>query len=357
MRNTMLLRIQPVAILVAAFSFLPGISHAELSSDASTAITQRRLGDSLPEDVSGTSPVGATAPIVVFEASRDDMQVVARYANIFDTYRYEIKLAGPIDSEADSAAPADLDGLANSATVEFSVAGVFGEPRYDDSVRSEHKNIWKAASDKLGHKFPDTNTLYNVVYLEQLKDVDRTMYNALYKRYMVTIQPFSVPVFGVSGKMGQKNFEYLDRDSLEKASQDEVSYSFSAYGGLLTRSDWMLLAGYRREKSYKAGDEATILTPIGENGASLSTTASLGQPTVKKSDIVYAEARKYFGRFGVNPRVSHLFDDDVTGVECGFYFTPNEDGLLIGGVAAGWRSDTDEFVASVMIGSTLRYLD
>ena len=72
--------------------------------------------------------------------------------------------------------------------------------------------------------------------------------------------------------------------------------------------------------------------------------------------VAYGEYRRFFKHIGLSPRVSRGFEDNVTGIDVPVYFLKDNGGFT-GGVRLGWRSDTHDISASVMVGMQLRLLD
>ena len=86
----------------------------------------------------------------------------------------------------------------------------------------------------------------------------------------------------------------------------------------------------------------------------------MGGPTEQDKKIGFFEVRKFFGKVAFNPKISLDFegneeeDEDVTlGLDLPVYFLQNKDGQFVGGLRAGWRSDTKEVSVALFVGSAL----
>lgn len=331
-----------------------------LGSIALAVEVSDKLGKTDYEDVGNSSAIVAPGGNVAFEADRDKKVFKARYARSVDNFLLDVLLQAPIDDEEKQIITSDLDGLANNTSINAKITNFWGEPIRTKEIVDKEAAIFKQAATLLGEEFPKLGVVYDHDYIERLKAKGLSEYSDLKRQYDEVVDEqlsINVPFIGLSGTVGQKKYSYTDPISAVSDDSSETNYSLAAHTGVLTSNDYLLLLGYRFEKFYQGGKEQEFCTPIEGSLNTTCTNTALTEPKQIEANIAYGEMRKFFWNVAINPKISYNLDDSITGLECGFYFIPNKDGLLVGGVKTGWNSEDDEFTAALVLGVPFRFFD
>ena len=333
------------------------VSFYHNTANASSLIEDKL---STQQDTGNSSNISASGGNVAFEASQEQKTIKARYVKSINDFTIDFLLEAPFDTDNEQIITADLDGLNDNTSFSGKMTYFWGEPAWAEEQQKKNHAIFKQAAERLGEEYPKIGIDYDETYLEKLKNIDIPLYEQLsskFDRLTDEVLGFNLPFIGAVGKIGQKKYQYTDPLTAESNEASETNYSLSGYAGFLTKSDYLLLAGYRFEKYYKGGKEVDFCYPYDGGNNLLCKNTSLTPIKQIETNIIYGEVRKYFGNFGVNPKISYDMDNDITGVECGFYFIPDTNGLLVGGVKVGWNSEDDDFVASLVLGVPFRFFD
>lgn len=164
-------------------------------------------------------------------------------------------------------------------------------------------------------------------------------------------------IYGVEATYAaEKEYGFITTESLTRQSEKHDGVSLGAELGWLPYRWGIFFVGlsYRFEEGYKAQPEQDICTPFGEDLGALSCSKmAVGAPSKNKKQIASIELRRYFraGSLAVNPRFSYEFENDVSAVRLPIYFLKDGKGTLNGGLAAGWRSDTEDYTLSLFVGT------
>ena len=215
-----------------------------------------------------------------------------------------ITVSGPLDNKDNTTEPATLDGLSNAFALKI------GYAQYHDVITLAPE---KGILDEDSLRVPSTW------------------------------------FWGVSASIGRKEFEYIDFDGFDKATQTERPWSASAFLGIDWRS-WVYTARLRVQESYKDQESATQCRPIAGSTNLDCLSGPPGPPAKEDRRQFSVEVRsRIFKRVGVAPSINHDFELDVTGVDFPVYLWQNEKGQLTGGIRAGWRDDTKDTQYSIFI--------
>jgi hypothetical protein len=127
-----------------------------------------------------------------------------------------------------------------------------------------------------------------------------------------------------------------------------------AWSYLAASSLWSF--GYSHEKIYKAADKTQICSPLGTTGSTTCSENSIGEPSRDTAEIAFFEIRHltFDGKFAFAPRLEFDFKKSVWAGRLPFYFIPNKDGQLTGGLALGY-TDSDKFGASVFVSKAFSF--
>lgn len=212
-----------------------------------------------------------------------------------------IEISSPLDKSDNITDITTLDGLANAVTLKISYA------RYIDS-------IWR-----------------NPPGSEEVLDTSRYF-------------------FGGSATIGREDFDYVDFDAFDDASENEEPWSVTAFFGGDVGS-WTITAEVKLEESFEDQDSITRCRSIMDSMDLDCMTGSPGPPTEKDSRQASVEFRKLLpGGIGLAPTITRDFEKDVTAVNVPvFLWQDPSSGQLTGGIRAGWRDDTDNFEVGLFI--------
>lgn len=144
--------------------------------------------------------------------------------------------------------------------------------------------------------------------------------------------------------------EFLDGATLKAESQTHIPFTLSGtFGGFVGQTLFTLNARY--ERRFEDGVDVQICTPAGVGTAESCKTSPLGEPESGFNTVITGQARRFFSQnVGLNLRASYRMDDEAWSVEAPFYFIPDGDGALIGGIVPGWSSEEDEFTIHLFVG-------
>ena len=294
-------------------------------------------------------PVRATVPspqpIFTVEASAGDAQGTASIGWLYGDFVLDGRISGPINKSTGETLFADLDGLRNQAAIDVGV----------------HYLIWNPA-DPAPLLIPACQQLAGILKVP-LQSIDCTLstLRAHEREHGISLVPAIDPgnavLFGGRYKVSHKDFDYLDRTTLVGGSESHTNWSVALGTAVITRNNWLLGGGYRREQRFVPGaDPVELCVPLSQTVATTCSEAVLGAPVEVKVNQVYGEVRKFLGPIAVSPRVSRDLTRDITGIEVPVYFLRNSDGGFTGGVRVGWRSDKKALTVVGFVGQVLGLL-
>ncbi|HEU4557691.1 MAG TPA: hypothetical protein VFS20_07565, partial [Longimicrobium sp.] len=144
--------------------------------------------------------------------------------------------------------------------------------------------------------------------------------------------------------------DFVNETTLEAGAQRLLPFTVSGtFGGFLGAT--LLTLNGRYEQRFEDGDEVEICSPVGVGTAERCETAHLGEPESASSTVITGQARRFLSTStAVNPRLVYRLDDKTWSMEVPFYFIPNGDGALIGGIVPGWSSEDDKFTIRLFVG-------
>jgi len=257
------------------------------------------------------------------------------------------KVSGPISKSASETKLATLNGLTDQAKVSVSLHWMYPRPE----TRFFNANVFRDALIKQARiEHPGKDASSGVV-LDELSSAGQTQVLAdigLGK---------GIWLFGAEGTYSApQTFNFVIPETLGSAHERHDGYSVAAsFGWLPLRptGQYYIGATYTRVQKFEAPDSQQICVPFGVGAALTCSDVVVGGPEKKVKNVGQLETRMYFygGQLAINPRLSHDFAKGITGVELPIYFLKDATGVLNGGLALGWRSDTREYTVSAFVGS------
>jgi len=226
-----------------------------------------------------------------------------RFTKNEDDHVFLVNLSGPFDESNSEATLGNLDGLASTASAELGYQKLFD--------RFEQHRIW-------------------------------------------SVTP--------SLRVGQKSYKFADDANLANdKKQDKIAFSAALAGSLFFDGPGFLsngaLAGLRvkYEKSYKAGPDMQICTPLATSGATTCRTTGAKAPEESKGTIVQGQIAVIPVKgIGVSLLLSRDIKNDITGIELPVYLASDEKtGLLTGGIKLSWESEKKETKAVLFLSHPL----
>lgn len=292
------------------------------------------------------------------------------------TANWDLTFAAPFDSKSDALLDlATLDGLASgvNATFKYSfgrTGGVDVRASLSENARKgfllanarracakdadrkpEEKAKCRRTTLLTAHsrdgKFPEeADHLISAYFPDALQGRD-TVFKSAYS-YFVNFE----------GKVNYEDFDFIDPTDLSSESTEKFEYSAGISATYVTLGERQLgfTTGVKFQSDFKQADEGiNCLNDMGEISCVSGRPLA---PERKESLLGFSEFRYIFddvpgfGKMGIAPRLTHDFDEDVTGINLPVFLASGE-GNLSSGFQVGWRSDTDEIVAGFFIGTQL----
>jgi len=310
------------------------------------------VGRPLPTASALGAEINVVSSAATIEAGEENDAATIRFAKTLgrrSKTQISCEVSSPIDDGERDAELATLDGMAGTLTLNLNWSGAFWTPPSAGAAYQASLPICQDYAQHHNLAFDPNNDCESDLFGEDKAALAR-FHRAAFGTQLVYLT-------SIQFKAGRDTYEFNDPTSLE--SQEDTLYGFSgtAAFGLLTHSDNLWSAGFRAERSYKEQDKIDLCSPIPNSTTLVCESGRLGSPDREYEQVLYAEYRRFFHSIAINPRVSHGFHNDVTGVDVPVYFLKDADNGFTGGVRAGWRSDTDDLSVSVFVGAVLRLWD
>lgn len=123
--------------------------------------------------------------------------------------------------------------------------------------------------------------------------------------------------------------------------------------------DWLWNLGYSREKTYEAGSQTQICSPIGTTGSLSCGKAVVGAPELQDADLASAEIRWMFshGKYAISPRIEYDASDSEWGIRLPIYLARNSSNALTAGIALGYTTKEDDLGISLFVGKAFEFFD
>lgn len=281
-------------------------------------------------------------------------------------YRFALILSSPLNDD-DIAMPATLDGLANGTKLtlrvgRFELFPFVGEPdaRAQEiaDVAIANCRIRRAAEQASADEIRGCET-------EPISNIVRSDNRSRVREFHAMQIPRAPRDFGFEASVSRLDFEFIDPATLAAQSDRKVQWSVSGYYTHYFRQSRTALAfsvGY--ERAYEAADEE-IFCPANPNNVIIRCITASGAPPERNESLLLSfGVRHHFARGGllrhlaIAPTITYDAIDDVIGVDVPVYFLSNSEGMLTGGVRAGYRSDRDDrFSIGIFIGTSFGLVD
>lgn len=294
------------------------------------------------------APVGAfqaPIPTVTLEGTLGDKVAQARYAVTSKSVSFGMALEGPIDKGNATTVLADLDGLrgATKFIVDFDVT--IGRPTLPSPV--EMQTLLHSAATECGMTDGRLTPAGITLTLRTLP------VGPCRDRFLQSFDT-GTPVFlGARITVGREAFRYVDTVSLADRQLNEDVIGVRGTVGVLTKTNWLLYAEAGFDRSAKGGAGRDLCLPVDGN-ATLCRAVVWGGPKATTAGKVAFGARKAFNvDFGIAPRFSYDFSNDLGAVEVPLYLLKGSEGGLTGGVSVGMITRDGTPFVRVFVGPAL----
>ena len=312
---------------------------------------------------------------------------------------FKATLSAPLQSDNERTDFANQDGLANA------FKGTFGLTRvvtYDNAFGTAEDACSEGSSDTLAILRTSRDILYAdaslveevrntigenfeaymsdnsceaiVRLLEEAGDTTLRMrvpdaYRLLHKAKFLKSRQLSF--YGVEVALGYEEFEFLnpdkfaDMDAFQDSdldatrSADRLPWSAAVHYGQVHRNGWIWKGGFRYERRYTAASAVTRC-PVFEPGTTPveCLNGAPRQPEGEDAYIATFDVKKFLSLFdGKSQAVSFVssynFENDTVSFDLPVHLFADGDGRLTGGVRIGWRSDTDDPIFGIFVGTPL----
>jgi hypothetical protein len=273
----------------------------------------------------------------LLDASTDEKTATAVMGWKNGTSVYALTFKGPLNAKTKEAVPISLDGLNNGASVQFAANRLFWSgPDLDE--QAEIKEL-------CARVFPSAPCNYE----DMAPGADR-------RRMGELLHLNDIPWYlGVSGGVSVVTYKFLNTE-LKDDSQKKIDYSFAAQAGVFRPSLGFLIGtiGFQ-QTSAAGGDSVSVCRSLPETDATTCVDAVLKPPTQTRGALATAQIRrKLAGDVAIAPTLQYDIEKEVTAVIIPVYFLKDANGSPIGGIRAGWRSDTEAVVISLFVGAAFK---
>lgn len=291
-------------------------------------------------DPSVASAVSTPAPTAILEGTTASKTATARIGLQRGDFLLDAKLTGPLNDDTHEARPANLSGLASSATLSVGLGWLRWHPVAD---RRRMQRVCDAYARRSGQRADPCapSNLPEGYWRERLN-------NAV---------DYGTPVvLSVRGTIGRKSFSFIDTTTLARDRARRTFGSAGASVGVYSDAAGFFVLSYAYEVSYSAGEAVEVCQPLGSSGATRCEDQRLHGPVRDASSLLRFEYRRLLGEaLGLRPVVTYRTRSGIWGYELPLYFLRDQKGLT-GGVSLGWRSDTRETTVSAFVGEVLGLL-
>lgn len=274
----------------------------------------------------------------LLDASADEKTATAVIGWKDGSGGYALTFKSPLNAKAKEAVPISLEGLANGAGLQFAANNLFWRgPDLDEQAESDEicDRLFGASAPCSYIKMPPGKDRARYAEIQHLKDI-----------------PWYL---GVSGGVSVTTYKYREGTELKEASKKVTDYSLSAQGGLFRPSLGFVIGTLAYQQSSSGGESVSLCQPLAETNATTCTESVLKPPTETRGMLAsFQMRRKLKGDVAIAPTIQYDVQKDVTAVIVPVYFLKDAKGTPIGGVRAGWRSDTDAVVISLFVGAAFK---
>jgi hypothetical protein len=154
-------------------------------------------------------------------------------------------------------------------------------------------------------------------------------------------------------KYGVQDVTFYDESTLAKSVQRKEPWSVGIYLGWNPAQDdtSLFIVKIDHVKAVESKD-TSVRCPVSTGSATVQcVSGAFGTPDIKIGNLLTLEGRKAIGgQYGVSLALSHDFKTKRSAVEVPFYLLSSSEGVPVGGVKLGWRSDDKSIVLGVFVG-------
>ena len=157
-------------------------------------------------------------------------------------------------------------------------------------------------------------------------------------------------IWGGTGTVGHRNFEYLQTADQEKATASKTPWGASVFFAVIPpNTQTLLTVGFEYRDKYKDADAKTVCPAPGDATSVTCKTGPLGEPVEEKQRLASAEVRRLFAGRAASLKVAFDFEKDKWSADLPVYLVKSPAGALAGGIRFGWEEDKDP-VVGVFVG-------
>jgi hypothetical protein len=173
--------------------------------------------------------------------------------------------------------------------------------------------------------------------------------------------------YGFEGTIGWRDAEYTDAATFTSRSQSDVPWGFKGYFAFIRslETSWIFSAEYQNAPDDQ--DEG-VLCPAATAAPTLCLNGPIGAPELNERFLTSVEWRSvieagsFLGRFGVEtqpfalrlgmaPSLTWDHSESEYAVDVPVYLVGDTNGSFTAGVRLGYRSDKDDWIAGVFVGT------
>ncbi len=259
-----------------------------------------------------------------------------------------LKLSGPIKKDDAKAELVTLEGLTNQAQVAFSFNWMTPNPKAKFFNRGVFVKAMLAQ--------------YHAEHPDKPDDPPNLLMTDLSEKGQAQILRniglgSGIWLLGAEGSYAAPTtFTFADPETLAAAKERHDGFSVAASLGWLPLqygAPYFLGLTYKRVEGYHPQGSLQLCRPFGVDSALECADTVVGAPVKQVANLGQLEMRLYTpdGQIAVNPRLTRDFAKGITMVELPVYFLKDGKGVLNGGLALGWQSDTHAVTLSAFVGS------
>lgn len=355
-------------VLVASMTSMAGAQSGRENSQATSSSDGFGIDELIEsdlqtlEDPSLSSPVRRTNLQAIVEATQTDSRAAIEIGFAGreepERLRATLKLAGPVSRDSDRSELATLKGLADqtNVTLGFRRLGKTPEEIRQDVVEKLTAAIGNDAAafrgklDVAWSKENPANAVPSDVSTDDLSPRGR-------RKFLKGIGATGGSFFFASEVTyaTPTTFSFAVAETLERRQEKHDGYSGTISAGWLPVVSPLPYVGlsFTYEDSFEGKGKQQVCEPFGPVGSLRCQSLALGAPSRVEKQLLQLESRRFFPRAtaAIGLRLTRDFENDVTGAELPVWVLRDASGLLNGGVAVGWRSDTEAWTFSAFVGS------
>jgi hypothetical protein len=276
------------------------------------------------------SETALASPTVEIVAESQERMAVARLGITAEDHHLALSLRAPLQDAPRPARPLSREGLGAGAS----------------AALTYNRLLWRYSPDHQRHveacrKYAGKDNC------TVSADVPADKQSA----YLVEVGYRRPWLFGLSARVSQESFEWIDPQTLATSSDQHNNVAASGWIGTLLAQGFVV-ARYSYQDGYRSAPTSELCRPVGGGGASTCSEAALEGPSRVQESLLTGELRRYLtDNVAVTAVFRKNFQTDVWSWEVPFYFISGAKGGLTGGVSVGKRSDEKTVAIRVFVGA------